>query len=158
NSDAYSQALSHFDQLLTELEERGLLRWDRDKDVYDMHPVVRGYAFDQLEGDAKTTAFERIRGHFEAQPEEDIENAQEVSDLTNTIKIYQALVGAGKLDEAASFYINRLRDKLNYNLAAYYTVIELVTPLFKEGTDRLPTLSDTWTQGAITTHLASMFY
>ncbi|MBZ0274547.1 MAG: hypothetical protein K8I60_00295, partial [Anaerolineae bacterium] len=157
-SPEYLKALSQFDELLTELEERGLLRWERDKDTYDMHPVVRGTAFDELEGEAKTAAFERIRGHFEAQPQEDVENAQTVADLTNTVAIYRALVGAGKWDEAARFFRSRLEDKLHYNIAAYYTVIELLTPLFPDGTDTLPHVSDPTYQGLMVEALASMFY
>ncbi len=156
-SNEYRKALSQFDELLTELEERGLLRWDREKDTYDMHPVVRGYAFARLEGEAKTTTFERIRDYFEAQPGDDIENAQEVDDLANTIAIYRALLGAGKHDDAAEFFINRLNVKLGQNIAAYYTVIELLTPLFTEGTDQPPPLASTHRQSSITTTLASMY-
>ncbi|MCB9452305.1 MAG: DUF4062 domain-containing protein [Anaerolineaceae bacterium] len=157
-SPEYLKALSQFDELLTELEERGLLRWDREKDTYDMHPVVRGTVFDELEGEAKTMTFERIRGHFEALPAEDVESAKTVADLTNTIAIYRALVGAGKWDEAARFFVNRLRDRLGYNIAAYYTIIELLTPLFSDGTDTLPHLSDPANQSNIVTSLAGMFY
>ncbi|MGH3913739.1 MAG: hypothetical protein ACRDTC_10065, partial [Pseudonocardiaceae bacterium] len=32
------------DQVLTELEDRGLLGWDRVSNRYDLHPVVRGVA------------------------------------------------------------------------------------------------------------------
>ncbi|MEL7436134.1 MAG: hypothetical protein AAFN11_19480, partial [Chloroflexota bacterium] len=103
-SAEFRETESDFDDLLDELEERGLLRWNREKDTYDMHPVVRGYAFDQLEDDAKTPTFERIEGYFRAQPADDVKNAKEVADLTNTIAIYRALVGAEKLDEAAWFF------------------------------------------------------
>ncbi len=156
-SNEYRKALSQFDELLTELEERGLLRWDREKDTYDMHPVVRGYAFARLEGEAKTTTFERIRGHFEAQPKDDVENAKEVSDLANTIAIYRALLGAGKHDDAAEFFDNQLGRKLHYNLAAYYTVIELLTPLFTEGTDQPPPLESAYRKGSITNTLANIY-
>ncbi len=157
-SSAYTRALSQFDELLTELEERGLLRWERDKDTYDMHPVVRGTAFDELEGETKTTTFERIRGHFEAQPQEDVESAKTVADLTNTVAIYRALVGARKWDEAARFFDSRLSDRLVQNIAAYYTVIELLTPLFPDGTDTLPRLSEPGNQSSIVATLGSMFY
>ncbi|MCB9456919.1 MAG: DUF4062 domain-containing protein [Anaerolineaceae bacterium] len=157
-SPAYTQALAQFDELLIELEERGLLRWEREKDTYDMHPVVRGTAFDELEGETRTTTFDRIRGHFEAQPQEDIEAANTVADLTNTIAIYRALVGAGKWEEAARFFTSKLLTKLQYNIAAYYTVIELLTPLFPDGTDTLPHLRDPENQGSIVMALAAVFY
>jgi hypothetical protein len=93
-SPTYRKALSQFDDLLIDLQERGLLLWDTNKDRYDMHPVVRGTAFDRLEADARLQTFERIRWHFEAQ-KEDVDAATEVTDLTNTIGVYRALVGAG---------------------------------------------------------------
>jgi tetratricopeptide (TPR) repeat protein len=156
-SNEYRKALTQFDAMLSELEKRGLLRWEKETDLYDMHPVVRGTAFDRLEGDARVSTFERIRGHVERQTD-DIENAKEVQDLANTIGVYRALIGAGKWDEAAEFFINRLRDKLQHNIAAYYTVIELLTPLFADGTDTLPRLNDAFLQSSITTILAGMFY
>lgn len=156
-SSEYRKALSQFDELLSDLEERGLLRWDAVKDRYDMHPVVRGTAFDRLEADDRPQTFERVRGHFESQ-REDVDAATEVTDLTNTIGVYRALVGAGQWDAAADFFVNRLRDKLHYSIAAYYTVIELLKPLFADGTDQLPRLSEPSRQSSIMTTLAGMFY
>jgi len=156
-SPTYRKALSQFDELLSDLEERGLMRWDAVKDRYDMHPVVRGTAFDRLESDDRPQTFERIRGHFESQTE-DVDAATEVTDLTNTIGVYRALLGAGQWDAAAEFFDNRLLDKLHYNIAAYYTVIELLTPLFADGSDQVPRLSKPFNQSSITTTLANMFY
>lgn len=155
-SAEHRRALSQFDDLLTELEERGLLRWDRATDVYDMHPVVRGTAFDRLEDAARAPTFARIRGHFEARPE-DVNAAREVSDLANTIGVYRALIGAGQLDEAARFFRIYLEVKLHRNISAYYTVIELLEPLFPDGTDTLPRLSDAARQSSILTTMAAMF-
>jgi hypothetical protein len=154
---AYRQALTQFDALLTELEERGVLRWERATDRYDMHPVVRGTASDRLEESQRQPTFARVRGHFESQPE-DIQAAQEVGDLSNSIGIYRMLLAEGLRDEAARFFDNRLRGRLWMNIAAYYTVLELLLPLFSEGTDRLPPLHDPDLQGNITTTLALMFY
>lgn len=157
-SKDYQNALAQFDGILDELEQRGLLRWDREKDRYDMHPVVRGYAFDRLGGDTKTGTFERIGEHFKAQPDDDVESAREVADFSNTIAIYRALLGADKLDQAAQFFENRLHDQLHQHIAAYYTIIELLTPLFMEGTDKPPTIQKGFSQTEITRTMGSMFY
>jgi len=155
-SKDYREAQVQFDELLEELEQRGLLRWDREKNRYDMHPVVRGYAFDRLGGENKTGTFERIENHFKAQPDENADKAESVADLANTIAIYRALLGAGKLDVAAGFYNSRLKSRLHYNIAAYYTIIELLTPLFGDGVDTLPTLESKSLQSAIATTLGSI--
>jgi hypothetical protein len=156
-SSPYRKGLSQFDELLSDLEERGLLRWDAAKDRYDMHPVVRGTAFDRLDAEARPQTFDRIRGHFEAQTE-DVDAATEVDDLTNTIGVYRALLGAGQPDAAADFFRNGLHNKLHYNIAAYYTIIELLTPLFPDGTDTLPRLSSPSSQSSITTVMANAFH
>ncbi|GAB4522395.1 MAG: hypothetical protein OHK0046_34860 [Anaerolineae bacterium] len=157
-SSEYRKTLSQFDSLLNELEDRGLLRWEHTNDTYDMHPVVRGAAFARLESDDKATTFERIRGHLEALPADDLDTAEDVSDLSNTIAIYRALLGAGKHDAAAHFFWDRLSNKLHYNLAAYYTTIELLMPLFTAGMDQLPPLSDVNLKSGITNHLSLMYY
>ncbi len=158
-SPEYRAGLATFDSALTELEERGLLQWDRDHDRYDLHPVVRGYAFDRLEEGEKRQTYDRIRGHFESLPEEDVESAKELADLKQTMSIYNALVGAGRLDEAAGFYRRRLRDVLVYQIAAYHTMVELLSTLFPEGeSDQLPALSSTNDQANILNEMGSAFY
>lgn len=111
-SNDYRQAQAKFDDLLDELEQRGLLRWNREKNRYDMHPVVRGYAFDRLERDARKDTFERIEEYFKAQPINERINVYETGDLNNTISIYRALIGSGKFDVAAQFFKEMLEDLL----------------------------------------------
>ena len=149
NSSDYQEAITAFENALTELEDRGLLQWDRDDNTYNLHPVVRGYAFDQLEETDRTQIYDRVRDHFRSLPPEDVEDATELADLKQTIEIYRALVGAGRLDEAASFYRGTFSATLLFSLAAYHTIIELLTPLFSSGLDNLPTLSDGDYQGFI---------
>jgi hypothetical protein len=50
---AASSATAQLDAALTDLEERGLLWWDRSSNTYHMHPIIRAYAYDQL---ARTTS------------------------------------------------------------------------------------------------------
>ena len=157
-SPDYKAALVHFDEVLTDLENRGVLQWDREQDTYDLHPIVRAYAFEQLEETDRVAAFERIRGHFESLPAEDYTTATELSDLKNTIEIYRALVGAGRLDDAAGFYIRRLGDALGYHIAAYHTMLELLMPLFPNGVDQLPTLADATQQSAIVNDFATALH
>ncbi len=38
------------DAALSELEDRGLLGWDRRANRYDLHPIVRGVAWNGLDG------------------------------------------------------------------------------------------------------------
>ncbi len=154
-SDEYRKALAQFDAALTELEERGLIQWERENDNYDLHPVVRGYAFDLLEDEQRSGTYERLHGYFTQMPAENTEQARTLGELKNTIHIYQMLIGAGRLDDAAAFYSERLSSVLEYQIAAYYKIIELLTPFFPDGFDNLPILSNKTHQTNQMTNLAN---
>ncbi|MCB9642687.1 MAG: ATP-binding protein [Myxococcales bacterium] len=139
---------ANFHVSLCLLERYGLLQWDRPANRYDLHPVVRGYAFEQLEGRERHKTFSHIRDHFERLPPEDMKTIEEVSELRRTIEIYHALIGAGNFDEAASFYSTQLNQVLFNQLGAYYTMIELLSPLFPRGLEKRPALRSLFAQGA----------
>lgn len=153
---AYNEMTTSFDKALTELEERGLLQWDREQDSYDLHPVVRGYSFDLLEQYDKVQVFEQIHDHFQSRPQEDLDKAVEIEDIKNTIEMYRTLLGGGKLDAAAKFFNSRLNHVLVDNIAAYHKAMELLTPLFRDGIDKPPPLTDTATQNAIIINFANL--
>ena len=126
------------DPALKDLEERGLLWWDRSSNSYDLHPIIRAYAYDRLESTEQVQANDRIRDHFQALPPEDLQRAASVEDLSKTITIFRALVGAGHLDEAISFW-QTFKSVLMDDLGAYATIVELLTPIAKQGNISLST-------------------
>ncbi|MFZ6180889.1 hypothetical protein [Nannocystis pusilla] len=137
------------------LEARGFLQWDRSSNRYDLHPVVRAHAFENLAGRDRTAAFVAIRDHFERLPPEPEARIHSVADLGRTIEIYSALVGAGDLDAASTLYRDRLAEQLYDRLSGYPTIVELLTPLFPDGLHRLPRLSSYWHKSAQITNLAN---
>lgn len=130
-ASAQPSSEAQFDALLTELETRGLLQWERATNRYDLHPVVRNYAFEQLEDPMRT--FDRIRDFFGRFPPEDVTRAQSVDDLRRTLEIYYALTGAGHYQEASDLYENRLHEALLFRLAAYPVAFEVLSSLFPSG-------------------------
>lgn len=152
------EVLAHYGRIhadLCLLEARGFLLWDRGSNRHDLHPVVRAYAFDRLEGEGRTAAFVAIRDHFEQLPPEPAAPVRSVADLQRTIEIYSALVGAGDFYAAFHLYCNRLADPLYDRLSAYTTIVELLTPLFPAGLRELPRLDDPADQGRALTSLAN---
>jgi len=133
DSQPDARVKAQLDAALTDLEERGLLWWDRSSNSYDLHPIIRAYTYDQLEGTDRIEANDRIRDHFRALPPEDLERAANIEDLSQTITIFRALVGAGHLDDAVSLWERTLGTVLFDALGAYPTVIELLTPIVKQG-------------------------
>ena len=150
------QAVRQFDDLLEQLEDRGLLRWERATDLYDLHPVVRGYAYEQLAPDRREQTFDAIRGVYEALPQTDPDAAQTLDDLRPQLGIYRALLNAGKRDAAAVLY-RRFGKTLYYSLAAYQMMLELLLPLFPDGIDQPPALTDAVDQSYFATALGSAF-
>jgi len=56
------------DSILTNLENRGLLGWDRQNDCYDIHPVVRGVVYISASEEDFQQALIRLKHYFEASP------------------------------------------------------------------------------------------
>lgn len=157
-SPAYREGLQKFHAALRELEDRGLVAWDRAVNTYDLHPVVRASAFEALTDDSRAETFDRILSHFESLPLEKLDEVTEVHQLTRSIEIYTALVRAGQLDAASNFYDDRLGEILEYQLAAYHTIVELLNPLFHDDLSQPPRQSTPTHQGARMTDLANAFY
>jgi hypothetical protein len=123
---------------LSTLEERGLVQWDRVSNRYDLHPVVRAYAYGKLED--KEATYAQVKSYFEALPEEDEEKVQDVADLRRTLELHHVLLNSGQFDDAQQLYRNRLASPLRFALGAYATIVELLSPLFPHGFDQPPAL------------------
>jgi hypothetical protein len=154
NSPAYMQAENYFQQHLNELEERGLLQFDSQHDIYDLHPVVRGYALDLLKGADRERTFEQIQDYFAKVPQVEQERVRDRRELNELLEAYRALVITDKLDFAANYYRQYLANAL-FRLGEYYLMIELLTPLFDHNSpDQHPALRDALTRVYITHDIA----
>ena len=153
-STEYLQAIRPFDKSLKELQDRGLLHWDRDSGHYDMHPVVRGHAAEFLDETDRKQTFLTVRDHFASLPPDDFEKATELSHVAHSVEIYRCLVGAALLDDAVSFYRGDLSNTLHFHLGASTLIVEMLRPLFHGGKDGLPLLTTARDQGFILDDLA----
>ena len=124
---------------------------------YDLHPVVRRYAYDRLAD--KEGTHTRLRDYFATVPEP--EQVESLDDLAPTIELYQHTVRAGRYDEALRLLQNRLvPDPLYFRFGAYQLIIDLLRALFPggepltaSGEAALPRLSEetaqAWTLNAL---------
>jgi tetratricopeptide (TPR) repeat protein len=140
---------------LKELEERGLLFFDREQARYDMHPVVRGYAYDRL-GDKSVIHF-RLVGYFTAVPALDKDKVQSLDDLLPVIELYHHTVRAGRYDEAWVLFRASLGKTLYYRFGAYQMQIEQLLVLFPEGEHKLPHLTTEVSQADVLNELANAY-
>jgi tetratricopeptide (TPR) repeat protein len=153
----YREGVARFDEALKELEERGLLHWDRDSNRYEMHPVVRGYAAELLNDSDRTATFLSVRDHFAGLPPDKLDSASELEHVAQSLEIYRCLVGAGKLNEAVDFYRGDLSNALYYQLGAYWINLELLKPLFRTDPRGLPSVSSVADQAYILNELATVY-
>jgi len=141
--------------VLGELIGRGLLLFDRDEARYDLHPIVRQYAYNRLADKAGTHT--RLREYFDAIPTPKVKHVQRLEDLAPTIELYHHTVHARGYDEAYRFFRDRLHKPLYYRFGAYQTCIELLRALFPDGEGHLPRLKDEANQAWTLNSLANSY-
>jgi tetratricopeptide (TPR) repeat protein len=143
------------DKVLTELEDRGLVGWDRRANRYDLHPIVRGVVWSGLNEDARRGVYTSLHAHFEAVPMiDDFLKVNSLEDLTPAIELYNTLIGLGRYDDAGRFFYERLDNALYYRLSANRQSAELLEILFPDGLDQLPRLSGSGDQADTLGNLA----
>jgi tetratricopeptide (TPR) repeat protein len=135
-SDEVIRAATKLDTALKHLEDRGLLWWDRSSNNYDLHPIIRAYAYEQLETSDRVRANDRVHDHFQSLPPDNLDRAASVEELDQTITIFRALVGAQKYEKASAIWKD-LSKTLLASLGAYTTAVELLQPLAVAGTRKV---------------------
>jgi len=123
---------------LRDLVSRGLLHHDTKEGRFDLHPIVRRYAYDRLTAPDRAAVHARLRDYFAGVPRPD--KVTRLEDLAPVIELYHHTVRAGHSDEASTLFHDRLKDTLYYQLGAYQLVIDLLGSLFPDGEDRPPHL------------------
>lgn len=147
------------DTTLTELEDRGLLGWDKRSNRYDLHPIVRGVVWSGLTNDVRRSVYATLHTHFEAIPAiEDYHQVGSLEDLTPAIELYNTLIGLGHYDDAYDVFQVRLDDATLYRLSASRQRIELLEMLFPDGVEQLPRLNNPKRQAYALDGLASGYW
>lgn len=134
------------DAALSDLENRGLVGWDKRSNRYDVHPVVRGIVWRTLEANDRSAIYQTIYDHFESVPLPKRKEILVYEDLTIAIELFNSLIGLGKFDEAHKIYQAHLYYPLLHKLGLSQKRVELVEMFFAGEGDKLPKLSDFRTQ------------
>lgn len=118
------------DSILTDLEDRGLVGWDKKANRYDLHPMVRCAVWSTLDPSAKRNIYSELRGYFEgiARPG-NWKTIGVLDDLTPTIELFNTLIGLEKTEEACDLFFEHIDLPTDYRLSASRVRIELLTPL-----------------------------
>jgi tetratricopeptide (TPR) repeat protein len=143
---------------LHDLINRGLVQQDNRTTrpgqrvaTFDLHPIVRRYAYGRMTGADRTTAHGQLRDYFAAVPAS--EKVTTLDDLTPVIELYHHMVRSGQYDEARELFRDRISKATYYQLGAYQLQIELLRALFPQGEDQPPQLKNesaqAWTLAAL---------
>ncbi|MEK6337044.1 MAG: DUF4062 domain-containing protein [Acidobacteriota bacterium] len=126
------------DGALSELEDRGLLGWDKRANRYDLHPIVRSVAWQGLRRDTRYDIYTILRSHFEALPRIADKDIRSVEDLTSSIELYSTLIGLEKYPDAAIVFANRLKPLQGFlGLSADKNVVELLEAIPPPGWSKI---------------------
>jgi len=144
------------DGALRGLVNRGLLHHDRKQGKYDLHPIVRRYAYDRLSGEARTDTHGQLRDYFAAVPEPD--QIASLDDMAVVIELYYHTVRAGQYDEANDLLQDRLvPTPLYFQFGASRLCIELLSPLFPKGESQPPRVETRRAQSWVANALANSY-
>jgi tetratricopeptide (TPR) repeat protein len=144
----------NLDEVLTELEDRGLVGWDKRANRYDLHPIVRGVVWRGLGDDTRRGVYTSLHAHFEVLPMIDEDEVSSLEDLTPAIELYNTLIGLGRYDDAHRLFYERLDNAMLYRLGAIRQRVELLEMLFPDGLTQLPRLSSPGKQASTLSLLA----
>ncbi len=136
---------------MEELIERGLLFFDTNHGYYDLHPIVRAYAYDRLV-DRRGTHI-TLRNYFAATPTSD-KKLLSVDDLTPVIELYHHCVQAELYDEACRILRIKLNEPIYVRHGEYLLFTELVKSLFPVEENSLPYIENSHNQAWLLNKLA----
>jgi len=127
------QSEEQFKAAIKELIERGLLQFDRDLGLYDLHPIIRKYAYNHLTD--KVEVHSKLRDHFREISKQNNyvpDKRKRLEELSSIIELYYHTAKMGSFDEAFRIFEKRLMESLYYRFGAYFAIIELLTILIQD--------------------------
>jgi tetratricopeptide (TPR) repeat protein len=145
------------DRALTELEDRGLIGWDREANRYDAHPIVRGVVWQGAGAENQRAVYTALETHFEPMATPQWEKVESLADLTPAIERYHTLVGLERYDDAFVLFRDRLSDATLYRLAAHRERIGWLERLFPKSVADLPAVASDSAKSYVLNTLAASY-
>lgn len=127
---------------LDELENRGLIGWDTSVNRYDMHPIVRGVAWSQVNREEQIlirNTFDIQLGELESLHWRSVEDLQAIEEHEEK---YFNLIDQPEYEAALELFAKQLNEPTLYSLAANRLRIEMLEPFFPDGLTNDPLFDD----------------
>lgn len=140
NSTNYQKAPEELEKTVRDLEQRGLLQYDRQTKRYELHPVVRFVSSGRLNIKETKQYGQRVVDYFSSKIHLPYKNAKTIEDVSDGIHILRTLLRMGHYQEAYNSCNADLFTSLIYRLEAYTEIVTLIKPFFPNGWNVLPTV------------------
>jgi tetratricopeptide (TPR) repeat protein len=143
NSDPPSRLndQSLLNDILTSLEDRGLMGWDRTTNRYDLHPVVRLSVWNATPVSSRQTIMESVFGHYSDQLADEVLSGGPGS-LNTQIEYFYTLNALGRFDESYNFFKRSLHELTLHAESQVRLHLELIQQFFPNGVQEAPAFQD----------------
>lgn len=145
---------AQLDAELSELEDRGLLGWDRRANRYDLHPVVRGVTWHSLGRIGQRIIYENLQSHFESLPSLGQDEVNSLDDLATAIELFYSLIGLENYEAAFDLFTRHLDQPTLVRLSFCRESAEWLEAFFPKGVDQPPALAQLDRQTSVIVKLA----
>lgn len=132
---------SQLHSALSELEERGLIGWNRNANRYDLHPVVRGVVWHGLNDVGRELVHEKVHAHLCSLSKITAPSISSMDDLSPAIELYFTLIALGRHNEAYIHYKENLDDILLLRMNRFLLASQLLEALLPSPSATHSTLS-----------------
>jgi tetratricopeptide (TPR) repeat protein len=129
------------DVILSDLEDRGLVGWDKRGNRYDLHPVVRGVAWSALDSSSRQEIYQNLASYFEALPVTEDNAIKSIDDLAGAIELYHTLIQLGRAEGAYEILENRIMEPIFERTWSFREFAELAE-MFATRPDLMESLKD----------------
>ncbi|MBV6439405.1 MAG: DUF4062 domain-containing protein [Haliscomenobacteraceae bacterium CHB4] len=127
---------NELDSILQNLEDRGLMGWDRRANRYDLHPVVRGVVWSGVSETGKKEAYTALQGYLEAASKiDDYLKVESLEDLTPAIELFYIHVSLHKYLPALIVFMRWLDDATLYKLGKNRLRVQMLEEIWLNSKD-----------------------
>lgn len=131
------------DAHLRTLQDRGLISFDRHTKRFDLHPIVRNFAYDRLVD--KKSASKSARNYYATVPVPEDTSVTAIEQVDPLLELFHHTVLAGDVVEGFRLLRDRLMPVVYYRLGHAQRFLELLQHLWQAATENaLPGAADQW--------------
>lgn len=126
------------DEVMQNLEDRGLVGWDRRANRYDLHPIVRGTVWNYLSDKDERAILFALKNYFEGKPKKlNWWDVEDLEDLEPSIELFYTLVRLGRQVPAFMVFMQYLDDAILYKIGNYRIAVEMLEEIWRNPMDHI---------------------